>query len=496
VARRRSRSLQSIPTGGGRVLLYVRVSALMGRSGDDFHSPDVQLDGMRNLIGREGLREVAVIDDDIDESGQSFDRPGIKRIRDMVESRQVDVIAVFALNRVGRNLSESLEFIKWLRKHGVVIISANEKIDDTPEGQFMLGMWLNMAELQGNQIGAAWSRVIARRATTLGIPAGNVNQGYLKGPEGRYVVDPILGPAMTAAFTAYAEGTQITAITNVFAELRGRHLATSAMKAMLRNPVYRGRVVVNSATSGLIDVEGKFPPLVDEHTWQRVQRRMQRDRTVPPRHLQPAHSLTGLGRCAGCNRNLQVTCSYEHGRNNPTRRLYCKRGKELGNCEGVGMPRYDPIEAALIGSVREYADRLRGNPGAVARQRARTAQARVDAGDVERELANTRQAIARLTERWARGGLEDAEYDETLAGLRATRDLQAAALERAQEVMDMPDPAQVVKLVDRMMQLWPEMTEAERNQTLRSVVRSFAVRRPVAWREPPEELLVDVDFRW
>jgi hypothetical protein len=39
------------------------------------------------------------------------------------------------------------------------------------------------------------------------------------------------------------------------------------------------------------------------------------------------------------------------------------------------------------------------------------------------------------------------------------------------------------------------MTQAERNQGLRTAVRSFTVRRAAFWREPPEELLVDVSFR-
>jgi DNA invertase Pin-like site-specific DNA recombinase len=491
MARRR---LSAVPANAGRVLLYVRVSALKGRGGDDFHSPEVQLDGMRNLISREGLREVGVIDDDIDASGQSINRRGIARIRAMVEARQVDVVAVYMLSRVGRNLAESLAFIRWLREHGVSIISANEKIDDSPEGQFMVGMWLNMAELQGNQIGQGWARIIERRAK-LGRHHGNVPQGYLRTDDG-YTIDPHLGPAVTAAFVAYANGSHVAEITDAFAAARGRPVAKSRVKAMLRNPIYAGRVVVHSSTGGTIDVPGVHPPLVDDITWVRAQRRMDADRQTPPRHLAPAYSLTGLGICPYCRRKLQIWNSTEKGKDNPTRRLTCTRKWEVRDCEGIGTPLYAPIEDVVLDEVRKYAAGLRGNPTARAAQEARTARAGVDATAIERDLARTREAMGRLTERWARRAVPDEAYEQALSRLTAAQEAQVAQLEVAREVSDAPSPGEVVHLVDEMFEMWPDMTEAERNRALKSVLRRFTVRRAGFWREPEEDRISGFEFRW
>lgn len=490
----RRRRNQPTIANAGRVLLYVRVSALMGRAGEDFHSPDMQVGGMRDLIRREGLREVAVVDDDIDASGQTFNRKGIDRIRTMVEARQVDVVAVYMLSRVGRNLAESLAFIRWLRDHNVSIISATEKIDDSPEGQFMVGMWLNMAELQGNQIGNSWARVIERRAR-LGRHHGNVPQGYLRSADG-YVTDPQLGPVITAMFTAYADGGLVADITRMFATARGRPVAKSRVKAMLRNPIYVGRVVLHSSTGGPIDVPGVHPSLVDEVTWQRAQRRMAADRTIPPRHLAPAYALTGLGSCAHCGMNLQVWHSMEKGKDNPTRRLVCKRRLEVSACSGIGSPLYAPIERAVLDEVRAYAARLRGNPGARAAQEARAARAGQDAGTAERELAKTREAMVRLAERWARRAVSDRTYEQTMARLTDTEDMQVARLDSAREVSEAPPPGKVVILVDRLLEVWPDLTEADRNRGLKTVLRKFTVRRTEFWREPADECVGGFDFRW
>ncbi len=487
---------QRQPSNTQRVVLYVRVSSLKGRAGDDFHSPSVQTDGMRRLISQDTtLREVDIVDDDIDVSGQTFDRRGIARIRAMVEAATVDIVAVYTLSRIGRNLADALTFIRWLRDRGVRIISATEKIDETAAGQFMVAMFLNMAELQGNQIAESWRRVIERRART-GRAHGRAKHGYAKAPDGRYVIDPTLGPAITEMFTAYARGDQISAIAAAYSRARGKPVAKTQVKAMLRDPVYRGRVVVNSTVGGVIDVPDAHPALVDETTWRLVQRRMDIDKSTPPRHLEPAYSLTGLGVCPYCKHNLQIMHSRDRTTGELVRRLQCTHKRQTASCDGIGTPLYAPIEAAVVRKVAEHTALLRGDPGARAEQEARTAQAGMDARILERELARTREAMGRLTERWARGAIPDDAYDRALANLTESEETQSAALEVAQDLVDAPPVAQMVVLVERVLELWPEMTEAERNRGLRTVLRRFTVRRREFWMEPEGDRVGDFDFRW
>lgn len=491
---RRRRRLQPVPDNPGRVLLYVRVSALMGRGGEGFHSPAVQLDAMRRAIKERGLREVDVIDDDIDRSGRTFDRPGVARIRAMVEAKQVDAVAVHELSRVGRNLGESLLFIRWLRDHDVRIVSSVEQIDDTPEGQFMVGLWLGLAQLGSDQIGRRWSAVIERRAR-LGRAHGKPPQGY-RHIDGKLQPDPELAPAVVEAFAAYAAGVPVAQIQKAYAAARGFMVSKSAVKVMLRNPIYAGRVVVHTSASGKLDMPGAHPALVDEATWDKVQRRMAADRLSPPRQLTPGYSLTGLLRCAVCGNNLQIWHSTEHGKDDPTRRAVCPRRREVGDCTGIGSPQYAPIEAEVLRGVREYAKQLRGNPAARAGQRDRVARAGSDVATLERELSDTREAMARLTERWARRQIPEATYDTAMARLQDDEQLQASHLDRAREVSAAPPPSKVVALVDRMLELWPEMTGAEQNRALKAVLRSVTVRRGAFWREPEADRVSDFEFRF
>jgi site-specific DNA recombinase len=156
------RHLAAVPEQPRRVALYVRVSALMGRGGDDFHSPDVQTNAMRRLTA--GLQEVDVIED-IDQTGRTFSRDGIDKIRKLAEAHAIDAVAVYNVSRLGRNVLESLKFLTWLAERGVTILSATEHIDTgTPSGRWMLTNMLAIAEMRSDEISGEWARTIHHRA--------------------------------------------------------------------------------------------------------------------------------------------------------------------------------------------------------------------------------------------------------------------------------------------------------------------------------------------
>lgn len=235
---RRRTPLSAVPDQPSRVVLYRRVSALMGRDGDDFHSPDVQAAAMRRATT--GMHEVAVIDD-IDVSGTHFNRDGIERVRALARSRQIDAVAVYDVSRFGRDVLESLLVLRELSQFGVTIISASERIDtSTPSGEWMLTNLLAIAQMRAKEIGRGWSGAIAARAES-GRHHGRP-LGYTR-VDKQLVPDPVLGPAITEVFRRYAAGDPIGEITAYLAALRGQPMHTANVKKLLRSPVYLGKVV-------------------------------------------------------------------------------------------------------------------------------------------------------------------------------------------------------------------------------------------------------------
>jgi len=457
----------------------------MGRGEDDFHSPDVQVSAMRRVTA--GMHEVAVVED-IDVTGRHLAREGIDKIRAMVEAGQIDALAVYDVSRIGRNVRESLAFLSWLADQGVTILSACEQVDtSTPAGRLMLTNMLAIAEYRSDEIGRGWSAAIARRAE-LGLHHGRP-LGYRR--EGRRMVpDPVMGPAISGAFVRYAAGDPVADIARAISVAKGGPVHTQHIKKILRNPVYLGVVVIGGR-----QYPGQHEPLVDAETWRRVQDRLAADTSTPPRHLAPTWSLVGLCECPAGHKLQRQPHRARSGERQD--RLVCGmgRGGVVGGCPGVGRPLLSLVEAEVLAQVAEYGQRLRDDHGARAVRLARMTADRADRAAIESELSRIRRAMTRAAKGWALGDLPDEVYRDTMAELREAEAAAAAELARVGSVEVPEDPTAASSAVAALLDMWPEMTFAERGRALRTVVSRVEVRAASRWREPERDR-VTVHFRW
>jgi DNA invertase Pin-like site-specific DNA recombinase len=486
-----TRRLAAVPDQPGRVVLYVRVSALMGRAGDTFHSPDVQLGAMRRATA--GWREVDVVQD-LDRTGTTFAREGIERIRRLAERREIDAIAVYDVSRLGRNVLESLLFLRELTSYGVTVISASEAIDtSTDVGEMMLINLLNLAQYRSREVGRAWRQTIAARARA-GRHHGRVPAGYRRGPDGRLQPDQATGPAVQAAFEEYAAGDPVRVVRRRLCDQLDTHITESAFKRLLANTVYRGTVRLRPRGGEPIEVQDAHPPLVDQATWERVQRRIRRDRRTPSRVLEARYSITGLAVCGRCEGAAGVTPQRRPGGRERGHGVFCRDHRQgRGTCAGCGMLTLAYVEAEILRQVTEHIARLRGDVAAAVSRTARAARAGGDAARVDRELADTRAAMVRLADGWARGQVTDPVYEATMAQLAASEQQLVRRLDELQEVAAVRPVEQTVQLAEHLVALWPQMLPHERQQALRSLVGRILIR-PASYRAQPARGRVVLDW--
>lgn len=484
-----SRHLAAVPDKPGRVALYVRVSALMGRGGDDFHSPELQVTAMRRVIP--GMREVAVIED-IDQTGRTFTRDGIDQIRRLAEAGSIDALAVYNVSRLGRNVLESLQFLSWLADRGVTILSASENLDtSTPTGRWMLTTMLGLAEMQSDQIGDGWSQTIHHRARA-GKHHGRPPTGYVRGEGGRLAEDPIVGAAIRRMFADYAAGEQVRTVRRRLQAATGLVLAASTVKRMLTNRTYRGVVHVGArGPAGAVDLPDAHVPLVDEPTWQLVQTRLATDRRTPSKLLAPKYALSGIGRCGVCNGRTNHRPESRNG----TVRIFCAAQWELtAPCAGCGSCNVADVEAAVLAKVERHIARLRGDVGAHAAQASKASRAGIDATAVRAELDATRRAMAKATERWAREQIDDRTYRDAMGSLRAAEDRLSATLGGLDRSAAVPEPGQIVALAAKLLELWSRMDGGQRNRSLRDLVETVTIMPAARYRQPVDER-VSVQWR-
>lgn len=152
-----------------RVALYTRVST------DDQHTSNQRRE-LEGVADRHGWLVVAVYEDAGISGAKGRDhRPGLDGLMKAVARREVDMVAAWSVDRLGRSLTDLLDVLKDLHAKGVDLFLHQQGLDtSTPSGRAMFQMLGVFAEFERSMIR---ERVIAGLArakadgTKLGRPS-------------------------------------------------------------------------------------------------------------------------------------------------------------------------------------------------------------------------------------------------------------------------------------------------------------------------------------
>lgn len=133
-----------------------------------------------------GFSNTDIITDEA-KSGKRFDnRDGIQEIIKLVEAKQVDNLVVYSISRIGRNASETLNFIELLKKKNVTLHSITESADgSTPYGRYIIGIIALNAQLESELIGERTQSILSNKKSK--------NETYSNAPYGLKVDGRVLG---------------------------------------------------------------------------------------------------------------------------------------------------------------------------------------------------------------------------------------------------------------------------------------------------------------
>ncbi len=137
----------------------------------------LQLEGLREYAA---LRELEVVDESVDRGvrGARAKRPGLDRLLAAARRFQIDVVPVWKLDRLGRNLRHLLTILGELEELGVRFVSLDDGIDtSTAVGRLFMQMRGAFAEYELAQIRERTKAGVAaarRRGKRLGRPRVHV----------------------------------------------------------------------------------------------------------------------------------------------------------------------------------------------------------------------------------------------------------------------------------------------------------------------------------
>jgi DNA invertase Pin-like site-specific DNA recombinase len=232
------------PTAGDnrekRGVIYVRVSK--DEQQKEGYSIPSQLRILKELMDKDGVEEVhpPIIEA---ESGRGFDRKGIEELIRLAESREIDVVYIYRLDRLGRVVAETPFFMYKLNELGVAIRSPQRWYKLENPMDFLWTVFESaQADMESRNIGERTQRGKVEKFLH-GKWVGHGKFGYSKVGE-VLIKNPEMGPAVRGIFETYRGlgdvKTTTSSYNTLFAERFG-NLSVSQVRRVLSDSIYIGK---------------------------------------------------------------------------------------------------------------------------------------------------------------------------------------------------------------------------------------------------------------
>ncbi len=310
-----------------RVVIYTRVSSEEQVHGTSLESQETIC---RQFAERHGY-DVAAVFTDRGESAKTTDRKEFQAfVRYCRQSRgSIGGVIVWKTDRFARNSYDYAVYQGLLAGWNIRILSATESNEDTPHGRAMRMITAVISQLD-NDYRAERTKEAMRLLTNYGYWVHMAPLGYIRIRDETsrpiLVEDPASAGHIRQLFQMIADGCGIREVDQSAFDfgLRsrgGRRLSRRDIHGMLKNAIYVG-IVKTKLTSGR-EVQAKFPGLITQVVWDRVQVALsgRRVRHKPHERTHEDFPLRGLVHCGCCGG--KVTASKSKGRTRHYEYYHC-----------------------------------------------------------------------------------------------------------------------------------------------------------------------------
>jgi len=454
-----------------RTAIYCRVSTEeQGRP--DHVSLETQAATCHEYADRNGWPVVGEYEDI--QSGQDVSRPRYQEMLAAARDGDVDVILAYHPYRFGRNAGEAISSCNELASLGVQVQTVRQDISDP----FVRGLMFLLGEKQSRDTSEHVCDSM-RRLAAQGRWVSRAPLGYdvvkTPGQPGGVLVANDDAPLVARMFELYATGEYSMGdlqqeAAKVGLKLHGRVIDRQRINMLLRSVAYIGKVAYGRLSNGKftgrrkhdewIEVDGLHTAIVDQATWDAVQRRLQFNRDHAT-SKQTDYLLTSFIRCGRCHGRMygqrlkRKSGTYYH-------QYRCQNGVEYRACTQhyVSGPRVDQaVRDVLAGLLPRVGAHARDTAKALVLQEAtrQLAAERKEAGRLRVQRDKQVREMTKLTE----GFIADRILPEVFDRMVADAKESIARIDAQLEVLARDDPAggyrQSVEALWAMMERvpWP-----------------------------------------
>ena len=285
-------------------------------------------------------------------SGRTDKRPQFQRMMRDAEKRQFAVVIAYKSNRIARNMLQALNYEDRLSKYGIETLYAKEEFGNTAAGRFALRTMMNVNQFYSENMAEDIRRGMRDNAENCKVN-GALPLGYVKGPDGRYAIDPAEAAIVREIYTRVLEGEAYIDIAN---DLNARGIKTKQKGLWNKNSFHRMLINDNYIGvyrhSGYVNEQG-IPPILEKEVFYAMQKHLETKKNPRGRHRENEdYLLTGKLHCGYCKSFMVGISGTSH---TGGKHFYytCNNRRSGGGCKKKNV-RKDFIEKAVAAFTQRF----------------------------------------------------------------------------------------------------------------------------------------------
>lgn len=290
-----------------RCAIYARKSCEDGLE-QEFNSLDAQRFAGESYIKSQQLKGWEVVDkryEDGGYSGGNIERPGLKELFRDIETRRVDLVVVYKVDRLSRSLFDFAGIVKFFDEYNITFVSVTEPLNtENSLGRLMLNVILSFAQFEREIAGDRIRDKIdtsKKKGLWMG---GAIPLGY-DVKDKKLVINEEEEKTVEYIFESFIELKSIIAVTKKlntkgYRTKEGEEFKRATVKRILTNATYIGKVRHKDTL-----YEGQHEGIIDEKLWNKVKEKIKTREYIKAKR-EPA-LLKGLIRCYECDTSMKPT---------------------------------------------------------------------------------------------------------------------------------------------------------------------------------------------
>ena len=214
-------------------------------------------------------------------SAKTDNRPEFQQMIKDSGKKLFDVVLVWKFDRFARNRFDSANYKMILKKNGVHLISVMEPIAEGSQGILVETLLEGMAEYYSAELSEKVIRGQTENALKGKCTGGTGTIGYKIDEDKFYHLDPLTAPLVLEAFQRYDNGEKMVEIVNFLNDKGVRNMQDGKMTHSSVNTMLKNRRYIGELSFRDIVVPDAIPAIVPKDLFDRVQKRMEKNKRAP-----------------------------------------------------------------------------------------------------------------------------------------------------------------------------------------------------------------------